>query len=84
MTEQALSRFHGFGGRSRVGPQHQTATATAGLEGKTPEQVDVFANAVPLERLGTPGDIAEAVAFVTSAAGHWVNGQTIRVNGGLH
>lgn len=42
-----------------------------------------MAAAVPLERLGTPKDIAEAVAFVTSPEGHWVNGQVVRVNGGL-
>jgi 3-oxoacyl-[acyl-carrier protein] reductase len=34
--------------------------------------------------VSTPTDIAEAVAFVTSPAGHWVNGQTIRVNGGIN
>jgi 3-oxoacyl-[acyl-carrier protein] reductase len=54
------------------------------LEGKTDEQIEFFAKAAPLERLGTPSDIAQAVAFLTSAAGHWVNGQTIKVNGGLH
>jgi 3-oxoacyl-[acyl-carrier protein] reductase len=54
------------------------------LDGKTEEQIAFFANAAPLERLGTPSDIAEAVAFLTSPAGHWVNGQTIRVNGGIH
>jgi 3-oxoacyl-[acyl-carrier protein] reductase len=54
------------------------------LEGKTDEQIELFAKAAPLERLGTPSDIAQAVAFLTSAAGHWVNGQTIKVNGGLH
>ncbi|WP_037606090.1 SDR family oxidoreductase [Streptacidiphilus rugosus] len=54
------------------------------LEGKTKEQIEFFTKAAPLERLGTPSDIAQAVAFLTSPAGHWVNGQTIRVNGGLH
>jgi 3-oxoacyl-[acyl-carrier protein] reductase len=36
-----------------------------------------------LDRLGTPADIAEVVAFLTSPAGHWVNGQRVRANGGL-
>lgn len=54
------------------------------LNGKTEEQVAFFANATPLERLGTPQDVAEAVAFLASPAGHWVNGQTIRVNGGVN
>jgi 3-oxoacyl-[acyl-carrier protein] reductase len=39
---------------------------------------------VPLERLGSPADIAEAVAFLTSPAGRWINGQTIRANGGIN
>ena len=53
------------------------------FEGKDQQAIDRFAHAVPLERLGTPADIAEAAAFLTSPAGHWVNGQTIRVNGGI-
>ncbi|HTT91541.1 MAG TPA: SDR family oxidoreductase [Acidimicrobiales bacterium] len=53
------------------------------LDGKDEETISHLANAVPLERLGTPTDIAEVVAFLTSPAGHWVNGQTLRVNGGL-
>ena len=53
------------------------------LDGKTDEQVAELAKAVPLERLGQPEDIAEVVAFLTGPAGHWVNGQIIRANGGL-
>ena len=53
------------------------------LDGKTAEQIESFATGAPLERLGTPQDTAEAVAFLASPAGHWVNGQVIRVNGGV-
>ncbi|KUN89099.1 3-ketoacyl-ACP reductase [Streptomyces bungoensis] len=53
------------------------------LEGKTPEQIDRLAKTPPLERLGTPQDIAQVVAFLTSPAGHWVNGQILRANGGM-
>ncbi|WP_328562176.1 SDR family oxidoreductase [Streptomyces coelicoflavus] len=53
------------------------------LDGKTPEQIDRLAKTPPLERLGTPEDIAEVVAFLSSPAGHWVNGQILRANGGL-
>jgi len=53
------------------------------LEGKDQELLDRLANAVPLERLGVPDDIAPVVAFLASPAGHWVNGQTVRVNGGI-
>lgn len=53
------------------------------LDGKSDEDVARLAGAVPLERLGQPTDIASTVAFLASAGGHWVNGQVLRVNGGL-
>lgn len=53
------------------------------LEGKTQEQIDTLAKIAPLERLGTPEDIAGVVAFLAGPDGHWVNGQTIRANGGM-
>lgn len=53
------------------------------LDGKTPEQIDQLAKTPPLERLGTPEDIAQVVAFLASPAGHWVNGQILRANGGM-
>lgn len=53
------------------------------LEGKTPEQIDRLAKSPPLERLGTPEDIARVAAFLISPAGHWVNGQILRANGGM-
>jgi NAD(P)-dependent dehydrogenase (short-subunit alcohol dehydrogenase family) len=28
--------------------------------------------------------VAHAAAFLTGLAGHWINGQTIRVNGGIN
>ncbi|MFE2510808.1 SDR family oxidoreductase [Streptomyces naganishii] len=53
------------------------------LEGKTDEEVARLAKVPPLERLGTPVDIAHVVAFLASAQGHWVNGQVLRANGGM-
>jgi 3-oxoacyl-[acyl-carrier protein] reductase len=52
------------------------------LDGKDQGTVDRLAAMAPLERLGTPGDIAEAVAFLAGPA-RWVNGQVIYVNGGV-
>jgi 3-oxoacyl-[acyl-carrier protein] reductase len=52
-------------------------------QGKSEELIQKFAQQSPLERLGQPEDIANAVAFLVSPAGGWVNGQTIRVNGGI-
>jgi 3-oxoacyl-[acyl-carrier protein] reductase len=52
------------------------------LEGKPDEVVDGMRKMSPLERLGEPKDIAEAVAFLAGPA-RWVNGQIIYVNGGV-
>jgi 3-oxoacyl-[acyl-carrier protein] reductase len=51
------------------------------FEGKSQELIDQIAGNNPFQRLGTPEDIAEAVAFLAGPA-RWVNGQTIYVNGG--
>ena len=37
---------------------------------------------VPLGRLGTPDDVANAVVFLASPAASWITGQTLLVNGG--
>jgi 3-oxoacyl-[acyl-carrier protein] reductase len=52
------------------------------LEGKDEAAVENFAKAAPLERLGTPADVAETVAFLAGPA-RWINGQVIYSNGGL-
>jgi 3-oxoacyl-[acyl-carrier protein] reductase len=53
------------------------------LDGKDEETVARLAAQPPLERLGTPQDIASVVSFLVSPAGHWVNGQVLRANGGI-
>jgi 3-oxoacyl-[acyl-carrier protein] reductase len=57
-----------------------TATALF-LDGKSDELIERIAAEPPLERLGTPGDIADVVAFL-AGPGHWVNGQVVYANGG--
>ncbi|WP_045393192.1 SDR family oxidoreductase [Falsirhodobacter sp. alg1] len=53
------------------------------LEGKTDEQIERLSKANPLERLAQPVDIANAVAFLAGPDGAWINGQTLRANGGM-
>jgi 3-oxoacyl-[acyl-carrier protein] reductase len=53
------------------------------LNGKSQEQIDRLAKLNPLERLGTPEDIASAVAFLAGPDGQWINGQVLRANGGM-
>ncbi|WP_216329743.1 SDR family oxidoreductase [Deinococcus aestuarii] len=51
------------------------------LDGKDEATIDRMAKMNPLERLGTPGDIAEVVSFL-AGPGRWINGQVVRANGG--
>jgi 3-oxoacyl-[acyl-carrier protein] reductase len=47
-------------------------------------QRDAMSAQIPLGRLGMPEDIAAAVLFLASAAGAYVTGETLNVNGGLY
>jgi 3-oxoacyl-[acyl-carrier protein] reductase len=53
------------------------------LQGKSKELIDQFAKLSPLERLGTPEDIANTVSFLAGPDGSWINGQVLRANGGV-
>ncbi len=53
------------------------------LNGKSPELIERLSKMNPLERLGTPEDIAAAVAFLVGPDGGWINGQVLRANGGM-
>ena len=53
------------------------------LDGKDDATIERLAKVPPLERLGTPEDIAAVVAFLAGGSGHWVNGQVVRANGGI-
>jgi len=39
---------------------------------------------IPLGRLGTPEDVADAVAFFASPAASYITGQVLKVDGGMH
>jgi NAD(P)-dependent dehydrogenase (short-subunit alcohol dehydrogenase family) len=53
------------------------------FHGKPQEVIDRLAKLTPLERLGQSEDIAAAVAFLAGPDGSWINGQTLRANGGI-
>jgi 3-oxoacyl-[acyl-carrier protein] reductase len=53
------------------------------LQGKSDELIAQIVKQAPLERIGQPGDIADAVSFLAGPGGGWVNGQVVRVNGGF-
>jgi len=51
--------------------------------GKTEAMVARMAAAAPAGRIGEPAEIAGIVAFLVGPDSAWVNGQVIRVNGGV-
>lgn len=53
------------------------------LNGRPQEVIGRLSKLSPLERLGQPDDIADAVAFLAGHGGGWINGQTLRANGGI-
>ena len=53
------------------------------LKGKSETQIEEFKKLNPLERLGSPEDIASVVSFLAGPDGGWVNSQVLRANGGF-
>jgi NAD(P)-dependent dehydrogenase (short-subunit alcohol dehydrogenase family) len=49
-----------------------------------PGLVEEYIDNTPLGRAGTPGDIAQTIGFLTSAAAGWMTGAAIDLNGGAH
>jgi 3-oxoacyl-[acyl-carrier protein] reductase len=60
------------------------ATRIWGREGESPEEtIQRMASAVPLQRYGTPEELANAVVFLASDAASYITGVTLAVDGGL-
>jgi len=49
----------------------------------TPEHSALFVDALPIRRMGTADDIANAVAFLASDLASYITGQTLMVDGGF-
>lgn len=49
----------------------------------TPEKKQAAAKRHPIGRYGTPADISSAIAFLLSDNNSWINGQVIRIDGGM-
>ncbi len=48
------------------------------------EQKDALIAQIPLGRLGTPEDVAHAVAFLASPEASYITGTTLHINGGMY
>ncbi|KAF9559328.1 hypothetical protein EC968_006637 [Mortierella alpina] len=82
---RALAKDKQFGGKGiNINTIAPGAVNTEGFRlGKDEALIEHFKSAHPSGRLGVPDDIACAASFLASGDSRWVNGQTIRVNGGL-
>jgi 3-oxoacyl-[acyl-carrier protein] reductase len=73
-----------FGGRNvtcnAVAPGY---IATAMTEGLSDEVKAEFNRQIPLGRMGTPTDVANAVSFLATEEAGYITGQTLAVNGGM-
>ncbi|MFZ9723213.1 MAG: 3-oxoacyl-ACP reductase FabG [Burkholderiaceae bacterium] len=49
----------------------------------SPEQVKSLVDQIPLQRLGSPLDIASSVVFLCSEGASYITGTTLHVNGGM-
>jgi len=63
-----------------IAPGFIETEMTGKLDEKT---VDVWRNAIPLKRGGSPEDIANACVFLASDLSAYVTGQTLNVDGGM-
>jgi len=64
-----------------IAPGYIQTPMTEALPEKAKEELK---NMIPLERLGQPEDVAEAVLFLVSNASNYITGQVLNVNGGIY
>lgn len=73
-----------YGGRGvRVNTVSPGLVHRSGLEEQWPEGVRRWQAAAPLQRLGTPEDVANACLYLTSPLASWVTGHNLVVDGGV-
>lgn len=51
--------------------------------GKPESVVKMIASWSPMNRIGTPEEVAKVVGFLAGPDSSWVNGQNLRTNGGM-
>ena len=46
-------------------------------------QVDAILNKIPMNKIGSPKDVANIAAFLSSDEASYITGQTFHINGGM-
>jgi 3-oxoacyl-[acyl-carrier protein] reductase len=64
-----------------IAPGYIETPMTEALPEKAKEELK---RVIPMERLGRPEDVAEAVLFLVSEASSYITGQVLNVNGGIY
>ncbi len=64
-----------------IAPGYIVTPMTDALPEKAKEELKRL---IPMERLGQPEDVAQAVLFLVSEASNYITGQVINVNGGIY
>ncbi len=64
-----------------IAPGYIETPMTEGLPEKVKEEL---MRLIPMERLGKPEDIAEAVLFLVSEESNYITGHVLKVNGGIY
>jgi 3-oxoacyl-[acyl-carrier protein] reductase len=81
LTKSVAKEFASRGIRANVvAPGFVETDMTAAM---TPEARQALTSQIPVERLGTPRDVASVVAFLASDLAAYITGQVIVVDGGL-
>jgi len=81
MTKAVAREFAGRGVTcNAIAPGYIQTDMTDTLSDKVK---DVIMSTIPLKRLGMPGDVANAVAFLASEDASYITGQVINVDGGM-
>ena len=64
-----------------IAPGYIVTPMTEAIPEKAKEELKRM---IPLERLGQPEDVAQAVFFLVSEASSYITGQVLNVNGGIY
>jgi NAD(P)-dependent dehydrogenase (short-subunit alcohol dehydrogenase family) len=82
ITKSAAIEAAAFGVRVNAVAPGPVETAMLDRLADAPEKKAAFSATIPLRRVGTPEEIADAVTFLASDKARFITGQIIRVNGG--